>query len=156
MGFRTEDEIRKNGLYIFPKSKKEKLLEYSKRLFKKNNQLLGLKVQTHGYNSQHILIKSLSEFKEFINQIDKIFDEFCEIWIITSCGEYCWRCRAYFSLTNDEYIEMVYSDDDHILDHMNDINEEKYIRYSIKNNIILNKSLLIKEEDIEENKKILF
>ena len=58
MGLRTEDEIKKNGLYRFTKDNKKELLEYVDFLFQKNKSVLALKVKQTGFRSEHINIDS--------------------------------------------------------------------------------------------------
>ena len=58
MGFRTEDDIKKNGLYRFTKNEKKDLLNFVTLLFQKNKSLLALKVRQKGYRSEHININT--------------------------------------------------------------------------------------------------
>lgn len=67
MGFRTEDDIKKNGLYRFTKNEKEALFNYVTLLFQKNKSVLALKVKQKGYRSEHLNIntnKSLNDLKK--------------------------------------------------------------------------------------------
>ena len=45
MGFRTEEDIKKNGLYRFIKQEKKELIEYISLLFSKNKSVLALKIK---------------------------------------------------------------------------------------------------------------
>ena len=56
MGLRTEEDIRKNGLYRFCKSDKDELINFAKELFSKKSNLLALKIKPTGYRSEHINI----------------------------------------------------------------------------------------------------
>ncbi len=51
MGFRTEEDIRKNGLYRFSKEEKNNLIKYVTELFNKNNSVLALKIKQIGFRS---------------------------------------------------------------------------------------------------------
>ena len=120
MGLRTEEDIRNNGLYIFPKSDKDKLIKYVTKLFNVKPNLLVLKVKPTGYRSEHINITNKLEFDNFIASVDDIYGENNEIWVVSSSVLNCWRCRIYLSadLNLPDRIEMAKSDDDHILDHI--------------------------------------
>ena len=104
MGFRTEDDIRKNGLYRFTKQEKQTLLDYVSELFKKNKSVLALKIKQEGYRSEHININSEENLNEFFRNIDNIFSEDNEIWIVSSSVIECWRCRIYHHLKDIFYI----------------------------------------------------
>ena len=118
MGFRTEDDIRKNGLYRFTKQEKESLIEYVTSLFNKRECVLALKIKETGYRSEHININSKTDLEKFINYIFESND-YDEIWIVSSSVIDCWRCRIYLSKdSSNDIFEMAYSSDDHILDHI--------------------------------------
>ena len=156
MGFRTEDDIKKNGLYRFTKNEKKELIDYVSKLFKKNKSVLALKIKQIGYRSEHININSEENLDEFKKNIDNIFNEKNEIWIVSSSVLECWRCRIY--LSNDDAndkVEMAYSYDDHILDHINSDNNVPYVYYTVdKNNFkILNTNL--PEQKIQQTNLII-
>lgn len=135
MGFRSEDDIKKNGLYRFTKREKQTLIDYVSTLFNKNKSVLALKIKQEGYRSEHININSEENLNEFFRNINSIFSEDNEIWIVSSSVIECWRCRIY--LSNDDIndrIEMAYSYDDHILDHINLDSKVPYVYYE-KDNI---------------------
>ena len=156
MGFRTEEDIKKNGLYRFTKDEKQDLLNYVTFLFQKNESVLSLKVKQKGYRSEHINIdteKSLNEFKE---NIDNIFSKDNEIWIVSSSVEECWRCRIYLSRDSlNDRIEMAYSYDDHILDHINSIKEVPYVYYKLEDNNFLVSNTNLTKEKIQETLLII-
>ena len=156
MGFRTEDDIKKNGLYRFTKDKKQDLLNYVTLLFQKNKSVLSLKVKQKGYRSEHININTEKLLNEFKENIDNIFSEENEIWIVSSSVNECWRCRIYLSSddTNDR-IEMAYSYDDHILDHINLNNEVPYIYYKFENNNFLVSNTNLSKENTQETLLII-
>ena len=66
MGFRTEEDIKKNGLYRFIKQEKKELIEYISLLFSKNNSVLALKINQTGYRSEHININSEDDLNSYI------------------------------------------------------------------------------------------
>lgn len=144
MGFRTEDDIKKNGLYRFSKNEKKNLINYIKQLFNKNKSVLALKVQPTGYHSEYININSVKTLTEFIQNLNNIFGEHNEIWVVSSSVIECWRCRIY--LTNNDsnnMIEMSYSYDDHILDHISSDSIVPYVCYKKERSkyILLNNNL---------------
>lgn len=120
MGLRTEEDIKDNGLYIFTKAEKSKLIEFVSQLFKIKPNLLVLKIKPTGYRSEHINITNKADFDKFISSVDEIYGENNEIWVVSSSVLNCWRCRIYLSadLNMPDRIEMAKSDDDHILDHI--------------------------------------
>lgn len=130
MGFRTEEDIKKNGLYRFTKYDEKNLIAYVDDLFKKNKTVLALKIRPSGYRSEHINIKSEIDLNNFIKNLENIFGDNNEVWIVSSSAIECWRCRIYISSDGfNDMIEMAYSYDDHILDHI-DFNEcVLYARY---------------------------
>lgn len=133
MGFRTEDDIKKNGLYRFTKQEESNLINYVKELFEKNKSVLALKIKQTGYKSEHININSDDDLQNFITNVQNIFGEDNEIWIVSSSVIECWRCRIYLSENGEDIFEMAYSYDDHILDHINHENKIPYVRYSRTN-----------------------
>ena len=154
MGFRTEEDVSKNGLCIFTKSQKKDLIEYISSLFSKNKSVVVLKVKKTGYHSFHININTEKELKDFIKNLDDIYEEDNEIWITNSTIIECWRCRIYLSNTiNNDLIEMAYSYDDHILDHITKDSKIPYICYhKIKNNFVISNTNLSEEKVKEANK----
>lgn len=135
MGLREECDIEKNGCIIFTKAKKQKLLDCIFSLFKLKEHLLILKIKKVGFRSEKINITNNTELFEFVNNIDKVFDADNEIWVISSTVLDCWRCRIYLTVNDLEFdkMEMAYSSDDHILDHIK-FNENQivpYVLYSI-------------------------
>lgn len=93
MGFRTEEDIKKNGLYRFIKPEKNELNEYMTSLFNKNKSVLALKIRQTGYRSEHMNINSEDNLNNFIKNLDNIFEEDNEIWVVSSSVIECWRCR---------------------------------------------------------------
>lgn len=91
---------------------------------------MALKIKEIGYRSEHINIDSLDKLNVFINSLDVLFDINNEIWVVESSGKKCWRCRLYLSPKGEDFIEMSFSDDDHILDKISNKNI-KYIRFKI-------------------------
>lgn len=79
MGFRTEDDIRKNGLYRFTKNEQSSLLEYVTSLFNEKGNVLVLKVKQSGYRGEHISIVSKIDLNNFVRNIVNIYDEDNEI-----------------------------------------------------------------------------
>lgn len=79
MGFRTEKDIQKNGLYRFIKSEKEDLIKYVSSLFNKSKNVLVLKIKQTGYRSEHININSEEELDHFIKNLNNIYEEDSEI-----------------------------------------------------------------------------
>lgn len=155
MGFRTEEDIKKNGLYRFVKPEKDKLNKYMTSLFNKNKSILALKIRQIGYRSEHININSEDDLNNFIKNLDNIFEEDNEIWVVSSSVVECWRCRIYLSNSAYDLIEMAYSYDDHILDHIGSDLEVPYICYQkVENNFkILNTNL--KDDRMKESKLII-
>ena len=150
MGFRDEEDIRKNGLYIFTKDEEKNLIEYVTSLFNKNESVLALKIKQTGYRSEHINIKSNVDLDNFIKNIANIFEEDNEIWIVSSSVIECWRCRIYLS-NNDfnDTIEMAYSYDDHILDHIGFDLDVPYICYKWRKNNFEISNTNLTEENIK-------
>lgn len=154
MGFRTEEDVKNNGLYRFTKQQKKELIEFVNKLFNKNRSVVALKIKQIGYRSIHININSEGELNKFINNLDNIFGKDNEIWFTSSSVLECWRCRIYLSNDNNDLIEMAYSYDDHILDHINSNLKTPYICYKKKKNNfeILNTNL---NDRIEETSLIV-
>lgn len=156
MGFRTEQDIKKNGLYRFTKQEKQELIKYISSLFNKNKSVLALKIKQSGYRSEHINITSEKDLDNFIKNLNNIYDKDNEIWIVSSSIIKCWRCRIYLS-NNDsnDTIEMAYSYDDHILDHIGSNSKVPYICYRKqgKNFKILNTNL--KENETKKTNLII-
>ncbi len=145
MGFRKQSEM--NGLYIFKKSQKTKLLQFAINLFNKNKTLLVLKVRQQGFKSEHINIDTQQALEDFILNVDTIFEKDNEIWIIESSTILSWKCRLYVSNTTNasDLIEMAFSYDDHILDHLGKNNNEQIPYITLKKsyeNIEIEKSNL--------------
>lgn len=129
MGFRTEEDIKKNGLFRFTKQESRELIDYVSMLFNKNQSVLALKVKQTGYRSEHIDINSKETLDEFIKNLNNIYEEDNEIWIVSSSVVECWRCRFYLSKNDfNDTIEMAYSYDDHILDHIDSNSKIPYMR----------------------------
>ena len=84
MGFRTEQDIKKNGLYRFTKQEKQELIKYISSLFNKNKSVLALKIKQSGYRSEHINITSEKDLDNFIKNLNNIYDKDNEIWIVSS------------------------------------------------------------------------
>ena len=80
MGFRTEDDIEKNGLEIFTKNRGNEVFNYVKNLYEKGGNVLALKIEPIGYKSEHIVINSEKSLYDFKKNIDIIFDNNNEIW----------------------------------------------------------------------------
>lgn len=130
MGFRTEDDIRKNGLYRFTKNEQSSLLEYVTSLFNEKENVLVLKVNQRGYHSEHMNISSKIDLNNFVRNIANIYDEDNELWVVSSSSIECWRGRIYLSNNNsNDIIEMAYSCDDHILDHIDSSLKVPYVCY---------------------------
>lgn len=156
MGLRTEDDIKKNGLYRFTKKDKRDLLDYVTVLFHKRKSVLALKIKQTGFRSEHINIDSEEALAEFKTNVDNIFGDDCEIWIVSSSVNECWRCRIYLSSDDSsDRVEMAYSFDDHILDHINSKNEAPYIYYKVENNKFSVTKTNLPEEKIQETLTIL-
>ena len=135
MGFRTEEDISKNGCHIYTKKEKTKLIEYVSELFNKKGKVLTLKVKMTGYHSQHIEINNQKDLDNFINNIDDIFEKDNEIWVIDSQSSECIRCRLYLSDNGlEDLIEVAYTHDDHIFDHITMPSKTPYICYKIDEN----------------------
>lgn len=148
MGFRTEKDIQKNGLYRFIKSEKEDLIKYVSSLFNKSKNVLVLKIKQTGYRSEHININSEEELDHFIKNLNNIYEEDNEIWVVSSSVIKCWRCRIYLSNSGFyDTIEMAYSCDNQILDHINSDFEVPYICYRKEDN-----RFKISNTNLEENK----
>ena len=130
MGFRTEEDIKKNGLYRFTKNDKSSLLEYVTSLFNANGNVLVLKVKQSGYRSEHMSISSKTDLDNFVKNIVNIYDKDNEVWVVSSSSIECWRGRIYLSNNNfNDTIEMAYSCDDHILDHIDSSLKAPYVCY---------------------------
>lgn len=115
MGFRTEDDIRKNGLHRFTKDEQSSLLEYVTSLFNEKGNVLVLRVKQSGYRSEHMSISSKTDLDNFVKNIVNIYDKDNEVWVVSSSSIECWRGRIYLSNNNfNDTIEMAYSCDDHI------------------------------------------
>lgn len=148
MGFRTEDDIIKNGLYRFSKNEERALLDYVISLFNINKSVLALKVNQIGYRSEHINITSKNDLDNFIKNISNIYEKDNEVWIVSSSIIECWRCRIYLSNYCD-IIEMAYSYDDHILDHLNSNLEVPYVCYKRYGNNFKIINTNIKEDNLQ-------
>ena len=141
MGFRTEEDIKNNGLYRFIK-------QDVSSLFNKNKSVLALKIKQTGYRSEHMIIKSEEDLNNFINNLDNIYEDDNEIWIVSSSVVECWRCRFYLSNgNNNDSIEMAYSYDDHILDHIDKDSTTPYIFFQRTGN-----SFRVLETNLEDDK----
>ena len=148
MGFRTEEDIRNNGLHRFTKDEKDKLIDFVSELFKMNKSVLALKIKLLGYRSEHININSDDDFNKFIENIDNIYDKDNEIWVVESSVLECWRGRIFLSTDDaNDKIEFAYSFDDHILDHLDTSSNIPYIRYCRKNDFEIEFS------NLDDNKK---
>ena len=135
MGFRTEEDIKKNGLYRFTKKDKSSLLEYVTSLFNANGNVLVLKVKQSGYRSEHMSISSKTDLDNFVKNIVNIYDKDNEVWVVSSSSIECWRGRIYLSNNNfNDTIEMAYSYDDHILDHIDSSLKVPYVCYKKEGN----------------------
>lgn len=158
MGFRTEQNIKDNGLYRFTCEDEKDLINYVSMLFKKNKSVLALKIKKIGYRSEHINIDSDEKFNNFIKNLNDILNDDNEIWIVSSSVIDCWRCRIYISnnnSNNNDMIEMAYSHDDHILDDIGSDLKVPYIYYQKEKNDfkILNTNL--NENKIKETNFII-
>ena len=135
MGFRTEEDIKKNGLYRFTKKDKSSLLEYVTSLFNANGNVLVLKVKQSGYRSEHMSISSKTDLDNFVKNIVNIYDKDNEVWVVSRSSIECWRGRIYLSNNNfNDTIEMAYSCDDHILDHIDSSLKAPYVCYKKEGN----------------------
>lgn len=107
-------------MYRFSKYEKLDLIKYINELFKQKNNLLILKIKSKGFRSEHINITSMQELNDFINNVDDVFEKDNEIWVVSSSVIECWRCRIYLSadFAIPDKVEMAFSVDDHILDHL--------------------------------------
>lgn len=156
MGFRTEEDIRENGLHRFLKKDKNDLIEYVNYLFNQNKSVLALKVKQTGYRSEHINITSKEKLDNFFRNIANVFDEDNEIWIVSSSVIECWRCRIYLSTTNsNDTIEMAYSYDDHILDHITSDLKVPYVRYKKEGKTFKISNTNLKEEQLKNTNEII-
>ena len=159
MGFRSENDIKKNGLQRFTKRQKEDLVSISKELFNKNQKLLLLKIKPTGFRSEHILIEDEVQFKEILSKIDEIFGKDNEIWIVSSSAKECWRGRIYIAANpRDDRVEMAYSFDDHILDHIDKDVKTPYILYTksaFGNQFFAKETNLSKEQTAKTDKYVL-
>ena len=156
MGLRTEDEIKKNGLYRFTKDNKKELLEYVDFLFQKNKSVLALKVKQTGFRSEHINIDSEETLNKFRTDIDNLFGEINEIWIVSSSVKQCWRCRIYLSGDGkSDRAEMAYSYDDHILDHIDSNIKVPYVLYKVENKNFSVLTTNLSEKQVQETLSIL-
>ena len=134
MGFRTEEDIKKNGLYIFDATEKEALIDLINSLFEHNKSVLTLGVKKSGYRTKHMNIDSDEAKENFIANVSTIFDEYIEVWVVASSVKECWRCRILLSSSHDDIIELAYSYDDHILDHLNCECATPYVCYKSERN----------------------
>ena len=135
MGFRTEDDIRKNGLHRFIKDEQSSLLEYVTSLFNEKGNVLVLRVKQSGYRSEHMSISSKTDLDNFVKNIVYIYDKDNEVWVVSSSSIECWRGRIYLSNNNfNDTIEMAYSCDDHILDHIDSSLKAPYVCYKKEGN----------------------
>ena len=135
MGFRTEDDIRKNGLHRFIKDEQSSLLEYVTSLFNEKGNVLVLRVKQSGYRSEHMSISSKTDLDNFVKNIVNIYDKDNEVWVVSSSSIECWRGRIYLSNNNfNDTIEMAYSCDDHILDHIDSSLKAPYVCYKKEGN----------------------
>lgn len=157
MGLRSEADIKKNGMHLFVKSEKAELLKYLRALFAERENLLVLKVKPTGFRSEHINITNKAEFDEFVKNVDEIFAEENEIWVISSSVVECWRCRFYLSSNIDspDAVEMAKSTDDHILDHMGkaDVPFARFEKGLNKTFAVLDTNL--NEKDLQECRDII-
>lgn len=157
MGFRTEEDIKNNGLFRFTREDIISLREYVLYLFNKNQSVLALKVKPIGFKSEHMKISSIIELNDFLSNISSLFDSdiLCsdnEIWVVSSSVIECWRCRIYLSRVGQDIIEMAYSYDDHILDHIDFKSDVPYISYTFKNGeLSVFKKNLDKKRTMESN-----
>lgn len=150
MGFRTEDDIRKNGLYRFTKHEKKDLLDYVTLLFKESKSVLALKIKQTGFRSEHIDIDSEKSLGDFKANVDEIFGENNEIWVVSSSVKDCWRCRIYLSADGSDRVEMAYSHDDHILDHISSALDVPYVYYKVENNSFSISKTNLSDESVRE------
>lgn len=134
MGFRTEEDIKKNGLYRFTIDDVYNLIDYVTELFNNNHSVLALIIPETGYRSQHLNINSFDDLHNFLHNILNFFKNNNEIWVVSSSIIECWRCRVYLSNIDHDIIEMAYSTDDHVLDHIVLNSDIPYICYKIKKN----------------------
>lgn len=156
MGFRTEEDIRKNGLYRFTVQDSKELIEYVNSLFDMNNKVLALKIKPKGYRSQHISINSKEELNQFKENIPSIFGKENEIWIVSSASIECWRCRLYLSENgSNDMFEMAYSYDDHILDHLDSNFNVPYAYYQKRDGNFSLVNTTLNEDRLQESKSIL-
>ena len=161
MGFRTEEDIKNNGLVRFCVNEKNECVDYLKKIYN-GGTLLILKINKTGFRSQHININSKEDFDNTINIIDEIFGNDNEIWVVRSSVKDCWRCRLYLSneIENIDRFEMAFSSNDHILDNLFGTNEEidiPFIRYERKfgnNCFTIEKSNLTDMQE-KETRKII-
>lgn len=153
MGFRTEEDIKRNGLMIYEENQNQEAYKYIYNLYKKSNYVLILKVKKTGYRSIHYIIDNDKKINKLKETIDDILNKKDELWVINSSIKYCWRCRLALSLNNEDFIEMAYSNDDHILNNIENINKVKYINYNFRNNKIIKTNL--NKKDIEETSYIV-
>lgn len=150
MGFRTEEDIRNNGLHRFTKKEKNELIDYVTELFKKNKSVLALKIKLLGYRSEHININSDDDFNRFLENIDMIYDKDNEIWVVESSVIKCWRGRIFLSTVDaNDKIEFAYSYDDHILDYLDTASDVLYIRYCKRNDFEIESSNLDSKKEKE-------
>lgn len=156
MGLRTEEDIKKNGLYRFTKDEKSKLIEYISLLYSKSKTVVALKIKPIGYRSEHININSKDDLEKFLNNLDDIYEDNNEIWITSSSVIDCYRCRIYISNNDSNYLfEMAYSYDDHILDHIGLDSEVPYMYYQIIKNSFKIINTNMNENQIRETDSIL-
>ena len=122
-------------MYRFTKNDKSSLLEYVTSLFNANGNVLVLKVKQSGYRSEHMSISSKTDLDNFVRNIVNIYDKDNEVWVVSSSSIECWRGRIYLSNnTSNDTIEMAYSYDDHILDHIDSALKVAYVCYKKEGN----------------------
>ena len=153
MGFRTEEDVERFGLHRFTKQKKDILINYVKDLFLESKNVLALKVKQTGYSTEHIEIHSDEALDNFLNNIDNIFDVDNEIWVVESSAIECWRCRIYISKNGlNDMVEMAYSFDDHIIDHIDAATNVPYVCYQLDDKIKVFKSTLADDKLVESRR----
>ena len=153
MGFRTEEDIKNNGLYRFNLTEKNELIKLCNDLFKKRNNLLALKIKPTGFRSEHINITTEEDLQKFIDNLDSIFDDKNEIWVVNSSSKECWRCRLDINTSNTYRLEMAYSDNDHIIDAIGTSPNVKYVCYDITGKSINVVNSNLTQNDEQETKK---
>ena len=157
MKLRREEDIKKNGLLRFTKNEKDELIAKLKELFETKENLLVLKIKRFGFRSEHIEIKNKTEFYKFLENVDEVFGEDNEIWVVTSSVINCYRCRIYLGTSNllPDKIEMAKSTDDHVLDHIGNGSETKYVCFEKKHGNLSIVSSTISENEESECREII-